>query len=1070
GLLDTVRRVIPTPDAQVVLFIDQFEELFTLVEAEPERTLFLESLHTAATGSDSPLRIIITLRADFYDRPLIYPGFSSLMQANTEVVIPLTPGELEDAIIGPAQRVGLQLEHGLVPAIVADVSQQPGALPLLQYALTELFEQRVGNTLTLAAYHEIGGVSGALARRAQSLYEGLDDLSKSATRQLFLQIASTHNGIEDTRRRVTQHNLLEGARNRDVMMRVITLFGQYRLLAFDREPTTRTPTVEIAHEALIRQWGQLREWLETNRDEIRAYRQLATATRDWVRAGRDPSFLATGARLGQFSALADSDTIALSPDESDYLQASIELRQRAITRLRLFVALLAVGLLIVSGLAVIALDRQQQARAAEAVAIAERDRADQQARISRSRELAVNAMTSSTPDLALLLSLEALRAAETFEARSSLLNALRNEPRLFTYLQGLRGGGRTLAFDPGGEIVAAAGQDATIHLWHVETRQPHLEPLAGHEDWINKLAFDPNGDYLASASADGSVRRWDVATGDLIDIPLMTDAAMWGVAIKADGSEIAASDANGVISRWDAAAGEPIVPALNSHEGIVYSIAFSPDGRFLASGGDDLAVRLWALDTDQPTSQITAVHDNWVLSVAFSPDGNLLASGGADNTIIIWDMSANRVVQRINGGRTQWIRHLAFDATGDILAAADAGGTVRLWETRTGSELALPLRGHQSAVWSAAFSPAESMLATIDDAGVVILWDLARSHALDSPIGRHETSVYAVAYSPDGDTILSGGGDPASSDPDYNSVRLWSVTNPTDMPLMSLGGHAGPVTGIVVSPDGQRIASSGAEGSIILWDAASGTREQTLIGGRGGINAVSFSPDGNRIAGAGDDGTVTIWPVSGGESQVLQAGEDRLYSLDHSPDGRLLVAGDATGRLTIWDLSSGGQQLDGQPHMHDNVVTTVQFSPDGTLLASGSRDGTLILWDTTIWEPIRGRLVSHTNWVLSAAFSPDGSLLASGSRDGTLILWDVASGRLLGQPMVVADGDWVHSVAFSPTDGRLVSGSRDGQVVEWNTDPHSWQQRACQIANRALTRDEWSLYMGEAPHRATCSN
>ena len=207
GLLRATQLVLPADDSELVLAIDQFEHVFTLVDDNAEAAHFLNSLFTAVTDPTSRLRVIITLRADFYDRPLLHPNFGNLLRQRTEVVIPLMADELVRAIVGPAERVRVTLEPGLVAAIVADVNEQPGALPLLQYALTELFERREGRHLTRKAYQLIGGVGGALARRAEEVYAGLDKAGQSATRQLFLRLVTLGEGVKDTRRRISQSEL-----------------------------------------------------------------------------------------------------------------------------------------------------------------------------------------------------------------------------------------------------------------------------------------------------------------------------------------------------------------------------------------------------------------------------------------------------------------------------------------------------------------------------------------------------------------------------------------------------------------------------------------------------------------------------------------------------------------------------------------------------------------------------------------------------------------------------------------------------------------------------------------------
>ena len=299
GLVRVLRRLLPQDrnterPTQLLLVIDQFEELFTLVQKEAERTHFLQNLFTALADANSRLWVIVTLRADFYDRPLQLPQLGEWMQQRTELVLPLTITELEETITKPAASMGVTLEPSLVSAIIADVKEQPGALPLMQYALTELFERRNGRTLTLAAYEAIGGVTGALARRADEIYEGLDPSGQEATRQLFLRLITLGEGVEDTRRRVLQSEvaaLLVNGNPSSLNHSPIINYGKYRLLTFDRDPITREPTVEVAHEALLREWGRLRRWLAESRSDVRMQRLLANEARAWVTAAQDSSYL-----------------------------------------------------------------------------------------------------------------------------------------------------------------------------------------------------------------------------------------------------------------------------------------------------------------------------------------------------------------------------------------------------------------------------------------------------------------------------------------------------------------------------------------------------------------------------------------------------------------------------------------------------------------------------------------------------------------------------------------------------------------------------------------------------------
>jgi len=266
GLLRAADEVLAGDGSELMLVIDQFEELFTLVDREDVRARFLAAVLRAATDDRSRVRIIVALRADFYDRALSYPGLAEVVKTRTVTVTPLNPAELERAVSGPAERVGMRVDPAVVAAVAADIGAHPTALPLLQYALTELFENRTHGTLTLDAYHRIGGISGALARRAEELYATLDDAGKEATRQLFLRLVTLGDeGSEDTRRSVPRSELTSVEADTEAMEAAIDAFGSRRFLAFDRDPVSRAPTVEVAHEALLREWGRLHGWIDAAR-------------------------------------------------------------------------------------------------------------------------------------------------------------------------------------------------------------------------------------------------------------------------------------------------------------------------------------------------------------------------------------------------------------------------------------------------------------------------------------------------------------------------------------------------------------------------------------------------------------------------------------------------------------------------------------------------------------------------------------------------------------------------------------------------------------------------------------
>ncbi len=331
------------PGTELLLVIDQFEELFTLCTDTSERELFIAQLCNALLEPYSRLRAVFTLRADFLDRPLQHVDLAELLRARTEMIPAMTMEELERAIVGPAKRAGLVFEPGLVAAILADMGGQASALPMLQYSLAELFRRRAGFELTLSAFRQMGGIRGALANRAQSTFEALDAPAQLATQQLFLRLTTLGEGREDTRRRAFLHELNALFTDPTPLQKAINAYSDARLLSHDRDQASalianefqgeRLATVEVAHEALLRSWPLLQDWLAGSRADLRLQRQLAEATKQWQEApaeGKDAAgFLASSARLAQYLPVRERGLVRLTEPETQFLDASFAHEQAA---------------------------------------------------------------------------------------------------------------------------------------------------------------------------------------------------------------------------------------------------------------------------------------------------------------------------------------------------------------------------------------------------------------------------------------------------------------------------------------------------------------------------------------------------------------------------------------------------------------------------------------------------------------------------------------------------------------------------------------------------------------------
>lgn len=1070
-----VREIVPDQSTDLLLLIDQFEEIFTRIEREDERSRLLANLVQAVKAENIPFRLIITLRADFYDRPLLYPELGELIRQCTQVVLPLSPTELEQAITSPAYNAGLNMDRDLVTEIISDVSEQPGMLPLLQFTLTELYDHRVDNTLTRDAYQRIGGVSSSLARRADELYTEFNEQQRLLTRQLFLRLVTPGEGTEDTRRRVMRDELVSLNADPKAIEEILDIFGKYRLLTFDRNPATRTPTVEIAHEALISRWKLLREWLDASREDLRLQRRLAEATDEWLRGGRDSSFLASGARLTQFEALTSNTAIALNAQERDYVVASISLRQRAANRLKLFIAGLIAATLAALGLAIFAFDQQNQAVEAEATTAAERDRANEQAEISRANALAMSALTQRERlDSNLLTSIAALEVHDTLEARRSLLINLLANPRLVTFLQGHTGAVRGVTISPDQSLLATGSDDHTVRVWDAATFQPVGAPFEGHTDIVWDVAFSPDGKRLASASRDQKIMIWDIEHPEQVPLTLEghTDEA-WALAFSPDGNWLVSGGVDDAVILWDLTADPPTAKKLAGHQGDVFSVAFSPDGKTFASGGADNTILLWTISGDEPTPLVG--HSNWILTLDFSPDGSVLASSGIEREVFLWNVADAQPFGKFPTTHTRDIRKVIFSPDGQNIATASEDNTVQLWSLTTLQPLIPALTGHTDAVWDVVFSRNGQHLLSASLDQSAIWWAVQPPQPLAKLLRDHTESVWSLDFSSDSCWLASGGGESGAGE-DF-AVRLWQIGCQQEAgpitPIL-LYGHAAQITSVDFSPDGHLLASGSADKTILIWSAAiQELAAPPLEAHQSSVTSVAFSPNGNLLASADAGGMILLWQQN--QDDIWQPTEQTLAGhpgqyisgLAFSPDGKILASASWDGTVILWDTAAFqaiGEPLQG----HSERVEALAFSPDGKMLASGSRDLKVLLWNVDTGEPIGQPLAFHTNWVTALAFSPDGKMLASGSRDNTIMLWDVASQQPI-EPALAGHRGWINSLKFSPDGQYLASGSGDAGIFLWDVTLTAWKSLACERANRVFTANEWVSIFGQDSYRDLCS-
>jgi len=1053
-------------DGRLMLVADQFEELYTLCRDEREQRAFQDLLFAAAfEPQGAPTTFLtLTLRADFMGHALAYRPFADAIQRHDVKLGPMTRDELARAIRLPAEKQGRAFETGLVERIMDDVGEKAGALPLLEFALTKLWEHQAAGWLTHDAYEQIGRVEGAVARQADAVHERLTDAERERARRVFVQLVQPGEGTEDTRRLATRSELGED-------WPLVRKLADARLVVTSRDEAGHE-TAEVVHEALIRSWERLREWINADRRFRTWQERLRYALRQWEASDHDEGALLRGAPLAEAEGWLPQRGDELSDAERAYIAAGLELRDRrtherqaqlereaaSARRLRQQALGLSAALIVAATMTV--------------VAFISRQRSVHDARIATARELAAAAVSSLDvdPERSTLLALQAMSTTQNIDSRilpeaGSILHqavasmhtehALEHDEMVMA-----------IAYSPDGELVATASKDNSAKLWEAASGNLRHK-LAGHSDEVGYAVYSPDGRILATSSRDKTAMLWNVTTGESLQVLSGHEGQLYELAFSPDGQRITTSSNDGTARVWDVSTGQEI-HRLSGHDARVRRVITSADGHLIATASTDKTVGLWDAQTgrlvhrfDDPNEEATDLefspdsrsiaiaygqrlpvvairdvatgeqrtrfvgHKKQVTGVAFSRDGNYVATASGDATAKLWDVATGSEIRTLVG-HIQQLNAVAWSPDGSQLATASLDGTARLWEFATG-RLHRTLRGHSSTIGAIVFAPNGLHVATAAAENAARIWDVQADRETATIVGP--ATAGEIAQSPDGSRLAI-----IWDDFEIHSADI--VDAMSGRHLATLTGHSQRLWQLDFSPDGKRIVTNSLDHTAKIWDTNSGRELMTLSGHTGDLNGVEYSPDGKAIATVSADRTGIIWDALTGEKRLILTGFFASgYEPQFNADGTKLVTKSNSPKgygteAIVWDLKNGYRAYP-IPEQPNGVVARAVFSPDGRYLAiSGLEEsGFVRLWDAESGRLARDLPVGPSSGEYGVSFSNDGTMVASKGVDGTVTIWGVDTGQVLKRLEHRGVGAYV---AWSPDANFIIGVNSDGSTKVWD--------------------------------------
>ena len=886
---DTLIKVVELlkkEDIQWLIFIDQFEELFTRTP-QNERDVFVKSLIQLIDKNDPTAKLVMTMRADFLDKFTPYPALGRIHDHHSRMLTDMEDGDLRLAIAKPAARNGVTFEEGLINEIVTDFKQRAGSLPLLQYTLDLLWknddiQDRVLNKET---YKKLGGVTGALQQQADKIYNELDDSERKAANHVFLELIALE-GREPVSRRVEQ-SIFSGD---SLQVSVLSKLIDNRLLVSKVEDGKAK--VEVAHEELLRSWKVLQGLIQEKEAVIILRTRLEEDANNWQKLCQENSpeargYLLNGPRLNRIINLyKDQSLTNLNSVTRNFIRASWEYRQ--------------------------------QLQKAEA----ERKQREIDSELSLANSLGRYSLSLFNEGKELDAFIEAIRAGKILQKHkahsSTVLAALQKVFYEGGEINRLEGHSKTInseSISPNGKILASGSNDNTIKLWNLYTGQ-EIRTLTGHNYAVYEVCISPNGQILASVSTDYTIKIWNIDTGQEIDT--LTDYKE-----KSDIKINFSSD------------GKILCISYKSS-----SVNISPDWQisFISDRDRPKIIEYWNLKIDKEIS-LNKLDSN----TNISQNEEISTSSHDNKTIEFWNPAIKKTLiickedriikllllqKNINQkmdifiGHTQVIYSVSISQDGKILASGSGDRTIKLWDLATGKEI--QTFQHHESVISVRISPDAKTLISVGER-TIKKWDLDKKDEIFT-FQRNLESIIRVSVSPDSKTLAYSSVNSKtitlvdieenSVSPDSKTLAYSSVNSKTitlvdieENKEIFMTGHDDAVNNVDISSDGKILVSSSFYNIVKLWDLETNTQIETLTietltkDNFFTITSVNISFDRKTVATGRADGRITFWNVNTKKEIItIQGHQKEVSSVNFSPDGKRLASGDTDGNIKLWSF------------------------------------------------------------------------------------------------------------------------------------------------------------------------